>query len=142
MSDEFNISEGLTHEDWEKVRARFAAYNAEKSDGLSGEPGLAVQLGLKDEDGEIRGALAGRATYRSFWIDLLWIDEGCRGRGHGTRLVHEAEKIAKEQGCISVQTSTYSFQAPKFYRALGYEVFGEFDDYPDGIRKYFLGKKL
>jgi GNAT superfamily N-acetyltransferase len=142
MSVESSISEGLTDEDWEKVRSRFAAYNAEESGGLSGNPGVVVQLALKNGDGQIRGALTGRTIYKSLLIDIVWIEEAHHGRGYGRALVSETERIAQSNGCISAQTSSYSFQAPEFYQALGYEVFGEFDGYPDGIRKYYLGKTL
>ncbi|MFW9920090.1 MAG: GNAT family N-acetyltransferase [Candidatus Thorarchaeota archaeon] len=60
----------------------------------------------------------------------------------GTRLVREGERMAKEEGCISCQTSSYSFQAPGFYQKLGYEVFGVFEGYPNDIKKYYLGKAL
>ncbi|TFF68032.1 GNAT family N-acetyltransferase, partial [Candidatus Thorarchaeota archaeon] len=82
------------------------------------------------------------AIYKSLLIDIVWIEEAHRGRGYGRALVSEAERIAQSNGCISAQTSSYSFQAPEFYQALGYEVFGEFDGYPDGIKKYYLGKTL
>jgi ribosomal protein S18 acetylase RimI-like enzyme len=62
--------------------------------------------------------------------------------GYGKELVSKAEHIAKERGCISAQTFSYSFQAPEFYQKLGYEIFGIIDDYPNGIKKYFLKKKF
>jgi ribosomal protein S18 acetylase RimI-like enzyme len=35
-----------------------------------------------------------------------------------------------------------SFQAPQFYEKLGYKTVGVFKEYPDGIKKFFLEKKL
>jgi ribosomal protein S18 acetylase RimI-like enzyme len=136
------MSNELSDEDLEKIRSKLSRFNTERSDGLSREPGTSIQLALRDDNGEIQGALWGRAIYKSFMIDVLWIAEDYRAQGNGRRLVAKAEKIAKEHGCISAQTSTYSFQAPDFYRGLNYELFGKFEGYPSNIKKYYFGKTL
>ncbi|TFG12451.1 GNAT family N-acetyltransferase [Candidatus Thorarchaeota archaeon] len=142
MSPNLTMSNELSDEDIEKIHSNLSHFNAERSDGLSRDPGISIQLVLKDDNGEIQGALWGRAIYKSFMIDVLWIAEDYRDRGNGGRLVANAEKVAKEHGCISAQTSTYSFQAPEFYRGLGYELFGKFEGYPSNIKKYYFGKTL
>lgn len=38
--------------------------------------------------------------------------------------------------------ATFSFQALDFYLGLGFEVFGEIKDHPEGGRRYFLSKRL
>ncbi len=38
--------------------------------------------------------------------------------------------------------ATFSYQSPDFYRAMGFEVFGVINDYPEGIKEYFLKKRL
>ena len=48
---------------------------------------------------------------------------------------------AFERGCHSAWVETFSFQAPGFYRKLGYEPFGELD-YPPGHKRIFLHKRL
>jgi hypothetical protein len=52
-----------------------------------------------------------------------------------------AEGRAVERGCHSAWVDTFSFQAPGFYRKLGYEVFGELD-YPPEHKRFFLRKRL
>lgn len=37
---------------------------------------------------------------------------------------------------------TFSFQAPEFYRKLGYQAFGVIDGYADGHQKIFMQKEL
>jgi hypothetical protein len=37
---------------------------------------------------------------------------------------------------------TFSFQARPFYEKLGYEVFGQLEDYPRGHSRYFLQKRF
>jgi GNAT superfamily N-acetyltransferase len=139
---ELKITYGLDEKEEEDLLTKLAQYNLEKSNGLSSDPGEPICLALRNEDNQAVGALFGQAIYRSLYIRHLWVNEKHRGHGYGKTLVKEAERIAKENGCISAFTSTYSFQAPHFYHALGYETLGVFDRLPDGIRKLFLGKSL
>ena len=44
-------------------------------------------------------------------------------------------------GCRSAHLDTFSFQAPDFYKKLGYRVFGAID-YPPDHRRFFLQKRL
>ena len=53
----------------------------------------------------------------------------------------EAERGALGRGCHSVWLDTFSFQAPGFYRRLGYEVFAELDWSADH-KRIFLRKRL
>lgn len=75
------------------------------------------------------------------YIDVMWLSESYRGKGYGRALIEQAERIAKEKGCIFSHTCTFSYQSPEFYKACGYEIFAELPDYPDGIVQYFLKKK-
>lgn len=58
------------------------------------------------------------------------------GRGLGRLLLEQAENLARQDGCKRVLLNTYSFQAPGFYRRMGYELlaqqnpcFGEYSQY-------------
>ena len=42
---------------------------------------------------------------------------------HGSTLLKEVEKIAKEKGCKLVHLDTFDFQAKDFYLKRGYEIF-------------------
>jgi len=75
-------------------------------------------------------------------IDLLWVDSRLRGNGYGRKLLLTLEREAKSQQCHTSLLDTFSFQAPGFYRRLGYEVFGVIKGYPSGYEKYFLNKQL
>ena len=76
------------------------------------------------------------------YIDVLWVHESYRGQGLGYSLITEAERIAKELGCIYSHTCTYSFQSPDFYKRQGYEVYAINDWFPNDICMYHLRKKL
>jgi GNAT superfamily N-acetyltransferase len=75
-------------------------------------------------------------------LEFLWVAEPMRGIGIGSGLLRHAEGIAKECGCTTVTTTTYSFPAPEFYRKFGYISVATLDGFPDGIRKDVLLKEL
>jgi ribosomal protein S18 acetylase RimI-like enzyme len=126
----------------QELVSHLAQYNKDHSHGLYNIPGERIGLVVHDDGGSMVGGIACRTFYNSAVIDQIWIEEQHRGKGYGRGLVTEVEKQAKELGCVSIQTSSYSFQAPEFYQKLGYEVFGVFEGYPKGIKKYYLGKYL
>ncbi len=80
--------------------------------------------------------------YWAQYLEVLWVDKKYRGLGYGKDLVLEAEKLAKENGCLVSQTYTFSFQAPEFYQAIGYELKATYDGYFEGITELILMKKL
>lgn len=102
---------------------------------------------LEDSPGHsgevLAGGLVGHAWAHWLHIDLLWVDERHRGSGLGSRLVAEAERLAREQhGCTGSRVETFDFQAPGFYRKAGYTLVGTVEDYPPGSTDHLLVKKL
>jgi GNAT superfamily N-acetyltransferase len=94
---------------------------------------------VRDEK-EIVAGLAGETYCGWLFVRYLWVSDGLRGRGVGRELMTRAEARARDRGCHSAWLDTYSFQAPEFYRKLGYEEFGRLD-YPPDHQKYFLKKR-
>jgi len=92
-------------------------------------PGIKVRLALRDEEGGLTGGLMADTTIRIIALEALWVDEAWRGLGYGTRLLAEAERIAKDHGCVAAQGSCLSFQSPGFFHKQGYESFGTVDVY-------------
>ncbi|MCE9532899.1 MAG: GNAT family N-acetyltransferase [Planctomycetes bacterium] len=97
---------------------------------------------LRDEVGSIFGGLIGELHWGWLRISILSVSEKFRRSGWGRKLVEESERVAIASGCHSAWVDTFSFQAPDFYRRLGYQVFGELPDYPSGQTRYFLSKRL
>jgi GNAT superfamily N-acetyltransferase len=65
-----------------------------------------------------------------------------RGTGAGSRLLQQAEDVARERNCTGVWLDTFAFQALGFYQKLGYTVFGELKDHPRGVSQYWLQKRV
>lgn len=83
---------------------------------------------------EIDAKPVGFATYyftfstymarRCVWLDDLYVDEDCRGRGVGTRLLRALADLAAKQGCARLEwiTGAANAEAIAFYERMGAEV--------------------
>ena len=94
-------------------------------------------LHITDPDGKVHAGLVGRTAWGWLRIDAVWVSSERRGKGIGRQLIHRAEQIAKSRGCHGVHLDTFGFQAPGFYSRLGYETFGQLEDYPDEPHIFF-----
>ncbi|MFY8112760.1 MAG: GNAT family N-acetyltransferase [Rhabdaerophilum sp.] len=99
-----------------------------------------LALSVRDESGAIVGGLIGELRMDYLHVDLLWIDESQRGQGAGKRLIDLAEAEARRFGATHMHLSTWSFQAPEFYRAMGFVEFGRMKDHPAGHDSIFFVK--
>jgi len=142
QTPKLTITPDVTPEDKQVVCKNLYGYNVEKTDRLLQKPGIDINLVLKDESGQVLGGILCDTFLYSLYIDVLWLHDSLRGQGYGKALILEAERIAREHGCTFAHTCTFSYQSPEFYRAVGYSVFAVLEDYPDGIRQYFLKKRL
>jgi len=94
-------------------------------------------------DGEtVVGGAVGRRWGSCAELQQLWVAESHRGRGLGTRLLRAFEREAAAQGVRHFYLETLSFQAPRFYEALGYRRAHALDVYPHGIVKYLMRRDL
>lgn len=97
---------------------------------------------VRDEAGTTVGGLLGRTSGQWLYVELLWLPDALHGTGLGTRLMRDAEAEAERRGCLGVHLDTYGFQAPGFYRKLGYEVFGTIEDHPPGHTRFWMRKRF
>jgi len=102
----------------------------------------ALNIFARDSSGQLIGGLLGSTYWGWLSIAFFWIQESWRHKGLGKKLLHAAEQEAISRGCHSSQLDSFSFQAPRFYEANGYESFGTLDDFPFGQRRFFLRKRL
>ena len=101
-----------------------------------------VKLFVRDQTGLIRGGLLGEIWGGWLHISDLWLVESLRGSGLGKKLMEMAEQEARDEGCRYVHLDSHSFQAPEFYKKLGYQEFGRLKDAPLGHEQVFLWKRL
>jgi GNAT superfamily N-acetyltransferase len=95
---------------------------------------------LKDDAGQSVGGLWGELYYDWLFVELLFVPESLRGKDFGSKLLGEAERIAKAKGCTGIWLDTFSFQAPGFYEKHGYERFAALENYPRGKQRFFFRK--
>jgi ribosomal protein S18 acetylase RimI-like enzyme len=97
---------------------------------------------VRDAGGQIVAGVNGGMWAGYLEIKNLWVREDLRGRGFGRQLLAAAERAALARGCDKVLLDTHDFQAPEFYKRLGYQVFGVFEGVGGRYNRYYLRKKL
>ncbi|MFI1764302.1 GNAT family N-acetyltransferase [Streptomyces sp. NPDC020800] len=111
--------------------------------GTPGEREVPLHVWAMDGSGDLAGGLVGHTWTTWLHITYLWVDARHRGAGLGSRLLAEAERVARaDRGCVSARLETWDFQAPEFYRRQGYDVVCVIPDYPPGITEFTLTKRL
>ncbi len=124
---------------WSEIGGGIRDYNTQQAGDDRGQNLCFV---LQSPGGEIVGGVIGATYWDWLYINLMWVREDLRGRGHGQRLLKRAEDEARQRGARHAYLDTFSFQAPGFYQKYGYQVFGELPNFPTGHQRYFLKKKL
>jgi aminoglycoside 6'-N-acetyltransferase I len=71
----------------------------------------------------IHTSAPGCKTDRIGYLEAWYVDPDWRGQGIGRALVEQAERWAREQGCLEMASDTTPFYliSPKAHAALGYE---------------------
>lgn len=132
-------SQNPTDEEREAILTPLRAYNAAQAGPSSAQ---LLALLVRDDNGEILGGLYGRFFYQWLFIELLSVPEQARGQGMGSKLMQMAEDLAWEKECVGIWLDTFDFQAPQFYKRLGYSELGQIADYPPGHKRFFFQKRL
>lgn len=106
-----NLRIELTHNPTEEQRQAILQplieYNDAQTGGSKSEP---FALMVKDQNGEILGGLYGRMIFRWMFIELLSVPEQGRGQGLGSKLMAQAEALAREK------IATASGSTPSIFR--------------------------
>jgi GNAT superfamily N-acetyltransferase len=103
---------------------------------------LPLAFFVRDDAGAIIGGVIGNTGGPWLYVSALWVAEEMRGRRLGSRLMDAAERMAVRRGCTGAYLDTLAPGALAFYRARGYELFGELDGFPGGRMRCFLRKAL
>lgn len=96
----------------------------------------------EDADGALVGGAIGRTWGECVELQQLWVDAAQRRRGIGRQLVRGFENEARRRGCRTAYLETFSFQAPAFYRSLGYRAGQALAGFAPGVEKYLMRRRL
>ena len=95
-----------------------------------------------EDTGHLVGVLTADILWDWVYIDELWVDQAFRSKGIGKMLMEKAEAYAIEQCTVGLWLWTQSWQAPEFYKKLGYREFTRFEDFPKGHARIGFRKQL
>jgi len=93
---------------------------------------------LRDVDGAVVGGAVGRRWGACAELQQLWVRPELRRQGLGAQLVRAFEARAAQHGCTLVYLETFSFQAPRLYASLGYQVRHTIEGFGHGIAKHLM----
>ena len=89
---------------------------------------------IAKENDEILGFVTGHSYYKEVYIADLIVFEEHRNKHIGSKLMQAVEEHFKDKGFENMNLTTYSFQAPEFYKKCGFKV--------DFVRESKLNSKL
>ena len=114
----------------EKVHQMLQEYDAQFMEDL-GDYSFYIE-----EDGQIVAGIVASAVFDTVEIDYLCVAEEYRGHSYGEQLLNKVEKIATAKQIKRVILNTNRFQAPTFYKKMGYKqlfkiapAFKDYDQY-------------
>ena len=102
-----------------------------------------IVLFIRGPGDEIIGGVIG--TYNTsgwLWVSGLWVAKEYRSKGYGTMLMQAIEAEAQRNGCSKSHLCTFEYQAPEFYKKLGYVVFATLERFHKDYDKVFFRKDL
>ena len=124
---------------WEFINRAFTDFATKKDIELNYEDYCFI---AETDDGTIAGAITGRAYYNEVHIGDLIVDEHYRGQDIGTHLVRAVEQAYGNGKYEKITLTTFGFQAPEFYKKLGYSLEFIREDKDPKLSKYFFCKYI
>ena len=88
------------------------------------------------------GALIGKIFFNWLDAELVWIERPFRRSGIGQAVLRKAEEKARGLNLTGIYLWSQSWQAPDFYRKLGFEQLAEFGNFPPGHKRLGFRKYL
>jgi ribosomal protein S18 acetylase RimI-like enzyme len=97
---------------------------------------------LRNTECELQAGISGFSWGGYAMIEWLWVSPSLRRAGLGSQLMQAVEAEVRTRGCGVIRVNTHTFQAPDFYRKLGYEQIGYAEDTPIDHGEVFFAKRL
>ena len=95
-----------------------------------------------EEEGAVIAGVVAESVGDTVEVAYLFVDPAYRGRALGSALMQALEAEARRCGMKRILLNTYSFQAPGFYRKLGYQQLFAISPCFDRNSQYFFQKEL
>ena len=96
---------------------------------------------IAKENNEVVGIITGHSYYKEVHIGDLIVLEQHRKKNIGRQLINAVENYHKGKGLRQITLTTYSFQAPEFYKKCGFVMEFVREDIEDQkLNKYFFIK--
>ena len=130
--------ENPTDEQAAEIERRLDEHNAEVGVVRAVIPVRGVYV----EWGRVVAGIEAVVYWGKLHIRTLWVHDGYRSMGLGSRLMAWAEARGGELECVSAVVNTMSFQAPEFYLRAGYSRFGVSEGYEGGASRHYFEKAL
>jgi GNAT superfamily N-acetyltransferase len=137
--DGIEIRAEASDSDSNELRDKILEFNF---DATGYRDGRSLSCFLRDGNGALYAGIDGFTWGGYARVEYLWVDESRRGGGLGGSLLMAAEEEARRRGCVTIVLDTHSFQAPEFYRRVGYTQVGETVDTPVGYTQTLLQKRI
>ena len=110
---------------------------------VRGHPFVYDTLELRaTDDGVFLGGLYGYSIQGRFSLEELAVVEHARGKGVGRALMARLEEVVRTSGIGCIYLGTWDFQAPGFYRELGYREFGRLPEVSGRPGKTWFSKEI
>ena len=123
-----------------RLNEELTRYNVPAADA---GPQRELTVQARDDSGGLVGGLSGWTWGTCAGVAMLWVREDARGDRWGSRLLEAAEREATARGCTQMVLSSFTFQAPDFYRRHGYLETGRTEGLPlDGMADVHFRKTL
>jgi ribosomal protein S18 acetylase RimI-like enzyme len=126
-------------EDVHRLENRIDEFNVQTT-GVS--DGKLIAVFLRDGTDDVVGGIYGWTWGGTCYVRYLYVPAHLRHQGYGRDLMRMVESEATARGCGQIVLETHDFQAPDFYRRLGFEVVGRVNDYPRGHQSLTMIKRL
>ncbi|HCW3284693.1 TPA: GNAT family N-acetyltransferase [Listeria monocytogenes] len=112
-------------------------YDIPKSDAAH------IGFAALNESGEIVGGVTAKISYGELHVSLLSVDQNTQSSGVGSELMTQIERYGRANNCHHISLTTFSYQAPEFYKKCGFTELGRVKDFPiKGEEKFFFIKYL
>lgn len=101
-----------------------------------------IKIGVEIDNELVAGADACMTAFRILYVSTVFVDENYRNKKIGTMLMNEIERRAQLLGANIIRLDTFDWQGRDFYRSLGYEEVGFYENKIDGFSEHFFLKRL